>query len=55
MLAPKTGIWNKYLTGKTREGQKLISGGIKRAEEVVADAADGIIDALETGRKTITT
>jgi hypothetical protein len=53
LLAPKAGLWNRYLTRKTKEGQKLVGIGIKKTEAVVSDAADGLIDILETGRKAV--
>ncbi len=53
LLAPKAGLWNRYLTRKTKEGQKLVSIGLKRTEDAVSDAADGLIDILETGRKAV--
>jgi hypothetical protein len=53
LLAPKAGLWNRYITRKTKEGQNLVRIGIKKTEVAVADAADGIIDMLETGRKSI--
>jgi hypothetical protein len=53
MLAPKAGLWNRYLSRKTKEGQNLVRMGIKKTEVAVADAADGIIDILETGRKAV--
>ncbi len=53
LLAPKAGLWNRYLTRKTKEGQNLVTMGIKKTEVAVADAADGLIDILETGRKAV--
>jgi len=53
LLAPKSGLWNRYLTRKTKEGQNLVRIGIKKTEAAVADAADGLIDIMEKGRKTI--
>ena len=53
LLAPKTGIWNKYLTTKTKQGQDMIKCGIKRTEAAVSEVAEGIIDVLETGRKIV--
>jgi hypothetical protein len=53
LLAPKAGLWNKFLTRKTKEGQNLVRIGIKKTEVAVADAADGLIDILETGRKAV--
>jgi gas vesicle protein len=55
LLAPEAGPWNRYLTRKTKECQKLINSSFRRTEKTVADAADGIIDALETGRKRLAT
>lgn len=53
LLAPKIGIWNKQLTRKAKQGQNMLSCGIKRTEAKVADVADAVIDTLEKGRKTI--
>jgi hypothetical protein len=55
MLAPKAGSWNRYLTRKAKQGQNLIGAAFRRTEARVADTADGIIDALEAGRKKLAT
>lgn len=47
LLAPKVGAWNKSLT-------RRINCGFKRTEAAVSDAADGIIEKLEKGRKAVT-
>lgn len=54
LLAPEAGLWNRYLARKAKQSQKLINSSFRRTETTVADAADGIIDALETGRKILT-
>jgi hypothetical protein len=54
LLAPKTGIWNRYFARLTREGQKAVGCQIKRAQKTVKETADSIVNTLETGRQAIT-
>jgi hypothetical protein len=53
MIAPRMGAWNKYLSKKTKQGQRLIKIGIKRTESGVAEVAGNIMDTLEKSRKAV--
>jgi gas vesicle protein len=52
-FAPRAGLGNRYLTRKAKEGQNMIDCSIRRTETVVANTAEDIIDALETGRRKV--